>query len=258
LSSSKPNDGAVPQAVLIPDTVTVCITSCARLDLLAKTLSSFRQFNSGGKYILSEDSTDAAVIAEVKARYPGFLVLSGQERLGIMRSIDRLYGAVTTPYIFHLEDDWQFDGAVNWPAAIALLEARDDVANVCVRDINEIREKYRERSDTGDVVGASYRIMRRDSHPEFFGWSPNPGLIKLSLYKQYAPFSQVNPDQMSGIIKRDGRSMAYLLPGVARHIGQDRNVIDPTVPARPKSRVQKLLRSMKKQLYYAGWRKSPY
>ena len=44
------------------DDVTVCVTSCARLDLLSATMRSFRAFNPGGRTIISEDSADAAVI----------------------------------------------------------------------------------------------------------------------------------------------------------------------------------------------------
>lgn len=250
-----PNNAEIQQ---IPDSVTVCITSCGRLDLLAETLTSFRRFNTGGAFLINEDSTDAAVIAQVKAAYADMTVLSGPERLGIMGSIDRLYSNVKTAYIFHLEDDWEFDGPVDWAAAIAMLKARSDVANVCVRDIGEIKEKWRRKSDAVSYSGREFRIMRTDSHPEFFAWSPNPGLFAIDTYKHYAPFSRVQPDQMSGAMKKDGLRMAFLLPGVARHIGHGRNVVDPTMPARPKSRPQKWLRAIKKRLYYAGLRREPF
>ena len=68
----------------IPDSVTICVTSCARLDLLAKTLESFRKFNTGGTYIVSEDSTDQSVVDALKRTYPDMTVLSGHERLGLM------------------------------------------------------------------------------------------------------------------------------------------------------------------------------
>ena len=242
----------------IPDSVTVCITSCGRLDLLAETLEGFRSFNSGGRYLISEDSTDADVIARVRAAYPDVTVLSGPDRLGLMGSIDRLYAQVTTPYLFHLEDDWSFDGAVDWTAAIALLEQRADVAHVCVRDVSEIKEKYRSRSELLDVAGREFRVMQTGSHPEFFAWSSNPGLMKVATYKAYAPFARMLHDQMSGLMKKDGLRQAFLLPGVARHIGQGRNVVDPTMPERPKSRPQKWLRAIKKRLYYAGLRKEPF
>lgn len=244
--------------VQIPDSITVCITSCGRLDLLAETLTSFRAYNHGGRYVLSEDSTDPAIIAEVQKLYPEMQVLSGSERLGLMGSIDRLYSAVTTPFIFHLEDDWDFDGPIDWNAAIALLEVNDQVANVSVRAFDEIKPKLRARSDATAFAGQKFQIMRQNAHPEFFGWSSNPGLIRTHLYQTYKPFRRMLHDQMSGLIKKDGRTVAYLLPGVARHSGRGRNVTDPMMPARPKSRPKKWLRAIKKKLYYAGLRKEPF
>ena len=81
-----------PRAV--PDSVTICITSCGRLDLLEKTLETFQRYNTGGKYIVSEDSADDGVIAAVKARMPYAQVLTGEGRTGLMTSIDRLYSGV--------------------------------------------------------------------------------------------------------------------------------------------------------------------
>jgi hypothetical protein len=247
-----------PAGTDIPGSLTVCITSCGRLDLLAETLRTFRLYNRGGRYLLSEDSTNPAVIEEAKRRYPEITVMSGPERLGLMGSIDRLYSAVETPYIFHLEDDWHFDGPVDWQAAIALLEQNDKVSNVIVRAFDEIKANLRARSDRIECAGASFQLMRQNAHPEFFGWSSNPGLIKTSLYHAYKPFKRMLHDQMSGAIKKDGRTAAFLLPGVARHAGHGRNVADPMMPAKPKSRVKKWIRGLKKQLYYAGLRKEPF
>lgn len=245
-------------AAEIPGTVTICVTSCGRLDLLAETLASFRRFNTGGKFLIHEDSRDGAIIDEVRRTYPWAEVISSPERMGIMASIDRLYSTATTPYIFHLEDDWKFDGPVNWDAAIRVLETHPEIANVSLRAFDEIKEKYRQRSDSLTVAGADFRVMHRDAHPEFYGWSPNPGLISKSLYETYAPFARYYPDKMSAVIKQDGMRLAYLLPGVARHIGQKRNVTDPTMPPRPKSKLGKLMRSIRKKLYYAGLRKDPF
>jgi hypothetical protein len=256
-------NGASTLAVPIPDNVTVCITSCGRLDLLAKTMTAFRQHNLSGRFLISEDSTDPATIARVTEDYPFATILSGPERLGIMGSIDRLYSVVETEYILHLEDDWVFDGPVNWDAAFAMLhQGRQangvDVVNVCVRAFDEIKPHWRRHSDEVTVGGQAFAVMHPDAHPEFFGWSPNPGLIKRAFYQKYAPFSRVMPDQMSGIAKKDGGAMAFMLPGVARHIGAGRNVTDPTMPARPKSRPAKWLRRIKKQFYYWGLRKDPF
>ena len=242
----------------VPDTVTVCITSCGRLDLLDRTLESFKQFNRGARFIVHEDSTDLDVIDRVRQSYPDAIILSGPTRIGIMASIDRLYSLVETPYIFHCEDDWEFDGPIAWEAAIEALCVSPDIANVSVRAFSEIGPKYQERSTVAQIAGETFRVMNLDAHPEYFSWHPNPGLIKTELHRKYAPFARVMPDQMSGLMKKDGLRLAYLMPGVAHHIGQGRNVVDPTMPARPKGRPAKWLRAIKKKLYYAGWRSEPF
>lgn len=242
----------------VPSSVTICITSCGRFDLLTRTLDSFRQFNIDGRTLLSEDSGDPNVIQSIEARYPDIRILSGPVRLGLMGSVDRLYAEVETPFIFHLEDDWEFDGTVDWQAAITALSECADVSHVCVRDFDEIRPKFRGRSKSRCISGQEFRVMDAAAHPEFFGWSTNPGLIRTDLYQRFAPFSRLLHDQMSALIKRESGTMAFLLPGVARHIGQERNVTDPTMPARPKSRLGKWLRGIKKKLYYLGLRKEPF
>lgn len=244
--------------VQVPGDVTVCVTSCGRLDLLDQTLSSFLAFNHGPRLLISEDSTGPGIISEVERRYPDATVLSGQQRLGLMGSIDRLYGAVSTPYIFHLEDDWIFDGPVDWEAAKSLLHSNAGIANVSLRAFDEIKPRFRQRSTMLDHAERSFAVMRVDAHPEFFGWSSNPGLIRRDLYERYKPFARLMHDQMSGLIKSNGQTVAYLLPGVARHIGQGRNVTDPQMPARPKNKIAKLLRAVRKKLYYAGLRKEPF
>ena len=175
-----------------------------------------------------------------------------------MRSIDRLYQKVQTPYIFQLEDDWEFDGPISWEAAKAILEMDKGVANVCVRKFGEIKEKYRNRSSRAFIGGEEFALMNRDAHPEWFAWSSNPGLIKTTLYNDFKPFGRVYGDQMSGIMKKAGLTQAWLLPGVARHIGQGRNVTDPTMPARATKPLGKLSRRWKKNLYYLGLRRDPF
>ncbi len=249
---------AKPGPVPIPDSVTITITSCGRLDLLEQTLTAFEKYNSGGRYIISEDSADEDVIARVRARMPAATVLSSTGRTGLMASLDRLYSAVETPYIFHLEDDWVVDAPVDWDTAIKALEV-PGVSEVCVRAFDEIRAKWRRHSDPLDINGHHLAHMRPEAHVEFFGWSPNPSLFKTELYHRFKPFARVLPDQMSAIIKKDGNvTMAFLLPGIARHIGHGRNVTDPTMPARPKNRLAKFIRRFKKQMYYWGLRKQPY
>ena len=80
-SSAEAVTGARP----VPADVTVCLTSCGRLDLLRRTLESFGEFNPNGAIVISEDSADPAVRDSLVADYPDVKLLWEPERQGLMR-----------------------------------------------------------------------------------------------------------------------------------------------------------------------------
>jgi hypothetical protein len=93
---------------------TLAITSCNRHDLLKRTLDSFIRHTDllPTTTVILEDS-DAPPPAWINAM-PYCAVLgrlkwrtNGQRR-GQIFSLDSLYAEVDTPYVFHLEDDWEF------------------------------------------------------------------------------------------------------------------------------------------------------
>jgi hypothetical protein len=87
---------------------TVVLTSCQRHDLLERTLDSFHKFNTDdrvGRIIVIEDGDGDP--SEVRKKFGAELIRTGA-RLGQIAAIDRAYAQVDTPYIFHLEDDWEF------------------------------------------------------------------------------------------------------------------------------------------------------
>ena len=107
----------------IPDSVTCVLTSCGRFDLLSVTLDSFLAYHRPARFIIAEDSADAAFADRVRERYPQVEVRLNEPRLGQHRSIDSAYGDVATPFIFHMEDDFRFDGPVDAADAVALAVA---------------------------------------------------------------------------------------------------------------------------------------
>ena len=94
------------------DGVTVCLTSCGRKDLLIKTIDSFYKFNTYdiSNFLIYEDrneNTDS-IISEINERYPNIKIFTNDNRLGQRAAIDFLYSLVSTEYIYHCEDDWEF------------------------------------------------------------------------------------------------------------------------------------------------------
>lgn len=80
---------------------TVALTSCARFDLLERTLASLLPRLEGPceRIIVGEDSGDRGVLETVERFRPGappIQVILNPRRLGICRNIDRIYEEVRT------------------------------------------------------------------------------------------------------------------------------------------------------------------
>ena len=209
----------------IPDDVTVVITSCGRPDLLDETIRALKVFHPTGKMIISEDSADEKMIAWLKEAYPDARILSGETRIGLMASIDRLYAAVETPYALHFEDDWVIDGPIPFDTLRKVLDD-ETVSVACIRRFSELKPRHQARSKGWDVDGVQFRAIHPDTHPEWYGYTSNPGLIKRAFWEKHQPVARYRHDELSGIAKREGYRVAYMVPGLAEHTGDGRHVVD--------------------------------
>ena len=104
--------------------ITLIINSCGRLDLLSKTIKSFEKHYPHNKYplyerIIVDDSRNESFAHELINRYyPKYeIILTSDNEFEnnytqrderITYAMDKLYSQVTTPWIYHIEDDWLF------------------------------------------------------------------------------------------------------------------------------------------------------
>ena len=230
--------------------VTLVLTSCGRFDLLEETLVSLEAAEPGGfaRKIIVEDSADEAMAAKIRARFPDHELIFNQPNIGQMRAIDRAYERVETPYVFHCEDDWKFERGPFLATCREVLEAHPDIAVACVRQVMELAPRYRERLQPLDGRGDVLR-MPADAHPEWFGYSFNPSLVRLESYRRYGPYAAHGSEEvLSYRLKRDGFTMAFLNPGSAVHIGGEAHVEDPFRKSRAKGFWPKLKRSIDKRV----------
>ena len=146
--------------------VTVVLTSCGRFDLLETTIESFIRFNQHPikHFIIIEDSGDDAVygcVPELYRQYFTFLI--NKSKLGQIKSIDKAYSLVDTPYIFHCEDDWVFYRYGFIEDSKLLLEANKDILQVWLRsyyhDI-KVHSGYHYQGERQQISGVYYyRVM---------------------------------------------------------------------------------------------------
>lgn len=90
--------------------VTVVITSFNRFDLLRRTIDSFNKYNTYPvrEIVIIDDSADVTMQNKIKSTYPNYSLIFNDKNKGLVESIDIAYAGVTTPYIFHSEDDFDY------------------------------------------------------------------------------------------------------------------------------------------------------
>ncbi len=200
-----------------PD-VTLVITSCDRPALLERTLKSItsHDLNAIERFIVIEDSPNPDIADLVKRRLgdTSYLFLQNPKNLGQIASIDRAYAEVTTPYIYHCEDDWLFPSSLFIEESRRILEARPDIHAVMLRDRNEAHKFEKKNTTLGCVAGIPVRLADPRGHRRWGGFSFNPGLRRTADYTKYAPYGRLGPEaQISSHYKRCGFRMAYLEAG---------------------------------------------
>jgi GT2 family glycosyltransferase len=228
----------------------VVITSCGRFDLLRRTLASLlpsldRPFEA---FYIVEDSGQSAIYDSVSSFGVRFEILMNERNLGQIASIDRAYQRVTTPLIFHCEDDWEFLRSGFLTQSARLLALYPDVSMVGLRSRAELNPLMRDvpSQNAADIPFYFYEPRR---HPEYFSYSFNPGLRRLDDYRQIGPFARLGhePD-ISYAFKKAGFRMAALEEAAVRHIGWDRHVDDPNQPLRSRTLAQRLSKSVAKRV----------
>lgn len=240
---------------MVADT-TLVLTSCKRPDLLEQTLQSLaaRDLSAVKRVIVIEDSDHpgiAPVVATQLADVP-HLFLQNDETSGQIASIDRAYGHVDTPYIFHCEDDWLFPTSLFIDESRRVLEARPDVHAVMLRAWSEASDAQNQAApDT--IAGVPLRVADPKAHRRWGSFSFNPGLRRISDYRAHAPYARIGPERdLSHYHKLRGFRLVYLEAGDVTHIG-----FEPTVKTdeiRRKKSPGFLVKSLWHRLQFAWFR----
>jgi hypothetical protein len=107
------NDVKLEKINMKNDDVTFVITSCNRPFLLDKTIESFIKYNTYPikQTIIIDDSgiinCNETIIEKYKEKL-NIISLYNNTNISQLRSIDKIYSYITTKYIFHCEEDWEF------------------------------------------------------------------------------------------------------------------------------------------------------
>ncbi|MGE0717075.1 MAG: glycosyltransferase family 2 protein [Alphaproteobacteria bacterium] len=212
------------------DAITFVLTSCGRFDLLDRTLSSFFANNTAAiaRYLVIEDSGDEAV-RDVAARFPHPIeVIVNVPRLGQIASIDKAYATVTTPYVFHCEDDWRFLRPGFIEESRIVLEGDPTISVVSCRRLDQRRTLAFVLD--APVVRCGAVTYRRDErgHPFWGGYTFNPGLRRMADYRRLGSFARWGHEHDASLFfKKAGMTVGYLAEPACETTGADRRLPKP-------------------------------
>jgi hypothetical protein len=229
-----------------PTRLSVALTSCGRFDLLETTLASFLDHFVAPRILIGEDAERPAEAAAFAYRHPEVEMRANPTKLGQMRSIDSLYAAIETPYVLHLEDDWEFTAGTDLAGVMDFLQARDDIS-VCAVGYR-LDPRFRASAKTQTHRGMNYLVWDLDAHPKWFSYSFNPSVARLSMWRELGPFARFNTEEgLSAACKARGLRIAMLERPIANHIGDKRHAHDPFQPRRATTLFSRLRRSAAKR-----------
>lgn len=206
---------------MMPAPITVIITSSNRFHLLERTLDSFLALNTYPihKYILNEDSGNIACVEKILHKYGHLLhVLYHPGREGLSAAWDNLLRNVDTPYIFNLEDDWEFFGNDQFmQQSVDILNESIGIHQVWCRDPTDHNHPL-----APPEPGKTYQIVQKGYQGHWGGFSFNPALRRtVDLHRMFPNGLREYGDEAACSKRAEsfGYMAASLVNPACRHIG---------------------------------------
>ena len=163
--------------------VTLFITSCGRPKLLRRTIESFVKYNTYPikEVILCEDSGVNGIVDFAKDISPYPVIFCYNEvRSGQMKTIERYTPLIKTPYVFHLEDDYEFFDYGFIELSFKIMDSDKNIAQVLLEE----SQYYYDKVDINNPL--CYKIVGRSGDMSCFSWRPS--LKKIEIQKLRMPY----------------------------------------------------------------------
>jgi len=133
--------------------ITVTMTTCKRYKLFEKTINSFlnccKDIEKIDRWICVDDNSSEEDRQRMRDRYPFFtFYFKTISEKGHPQSMNLIRRLVTTPYLFHLEDDWTFFSPRSYITECLDVLTQSDVYGQCL-----INKNYTETAKDYNVLG---------------------------------------------------------------------------------------------------------
>lgn len=214
--------------------VTATITSCGRFDLLQRTIESFiRTAGTGVNIKIYDDSAVKEQQEKIISTYGKvFDLYLGEERKGQAFALDFLYSKVQTPWLFHMEDDWEFldTGYLQASANVLNSDVSIMVVGLAIMDIYFQLGAAVNLHEVGGVWIYDHPRWRIDEkHAWWWGTIGSPNLKRLTDVKDLPKFSSVyGEEEWDNTVWRNlveqGYKSVWLEKCYVKHIGDGRSL----------------------------------
>lgn len=141
--------------------ITFSITTCKRYDLFERTMNSFltacTDIRLIKEWICVDDNSSEEDRTKMKTNYPFFtFVFKDAANKGHPRSMNIIRNRVQTPYLFHMEDDWEFFFKDNYLTRCLEVLTQSPNIGQCL-----LNKNYRETEKDGCIIGGTKALTER-------------------------------------------------------------------------------------------------
>ena len=225
--------------------VTVTITSCKRLSLFLQTMESFMRCVDDRhlfvkEYICIDDNSSDEDRERMKRDFPFVKYVMKDERSkGHAKSMQMITQLVTTPYVFHIEDDWIFHNRVSIGDMLEImLDQPTTLRQVCVNKNYDINSERRSKGGIEHFTRGNLRYFIHEycNSDDFFNkygndvktccywphFSLQPSVIDTRIFSEIE-FEETTHFEMAFAHKytAKGWKTAFLQESNAKHIGKN-------------------------------------
>jgi GR25 family glycosyltransferase involved in LPS biosynthesis len=240
--------------------ITVTMTTCKRFDLFERTVNSFLECCIDKEliteWIVIDDNSSEKDKEKMKELYPFInFIFKKKEEKGHVQSMNMLYNLVKTPYMFNMEDDWEFFYKDNYLTRCLKVLSLNDKYGQCLVNksygegnesfesiggilhsfTNSYGENYyfehhfiNNENDTREEIMKYSNVLDKTSFTNQYYWphfSFRVGLTKMSIFKEIGKFNHVNHFEMEYAYRyaNKGYTTVFLDSIYCSHIGRRTN-----------------------------------
>jgi hypothetical protein len=144
-----------------------------------------------------------------------------------MRSIENGVKYITTPYVFHCEDDWEFFCPGFIELSIQILESNNRISQVLLRSYDEYVNMYKMKIKLSNNIDSLYNIIKLNEGTAVYSF--NPSLKKKEIELLNIPYEDWD-DEFTIQNKINELGMFAVVTtnvnGFVRHIGWNNHIAE--------------------------------